>query len=114
MIFKKLILQNIRSYENLTIEFPRGSVLLAGDIGSGKTSILLGLQFALFGLQPGQKGASILRQGTDNAYACLEVDIDGEIMTLERTIKKSKNGRKDGSHEKNGTRFHLKYGRFAP
>ena len=92
MLFKKLTIQNIRSYENLTIEFPKGSVLLAGDIGSGKTSILLGLQFALFGLQPGQKGASILRQGTDNAYACLEIDVDGEIITLERTIKKAKNG----------------------
>jgi len=92
MMFKKLTIQNIRSYENLTIEFPRGSILLAGDIGSGKTSILLGLQFALFGLQPGQKGSSILRQGTDNAYACLEFEIDGEIITLERTIKKSKSG----------------------
>lgn len=92
MIFKKLTIQNIRSYENLVIEFPKGSVLLAGDTGSGKTSILLGLQFALFGLQPGQRGASILRQGEDNAYACLEIDIDDKIVTLERTIKKSKNG----------------------
>jgi len=92
MIFKKLTIQNIRSYENLTIEFPKGSVLLAGDIGSGKTSILLGLQFALFGLQPGQKGNSILRQGTENAYASLEIDIDGKTIILERTIKKSKSG----------------------
>ena len=92
MIFKKLVLQNIRSYENLEIEFPRGSLLLAGDIGSGKTSILLGLQFALFGLQPGKKGASILRQGKDEAYARLELEIDGEIVNLERIIKKSKTG----------------------
>ncbi|MFH1521834.1 MAG: AAA family ATPase [archaeon] len=92
MLFKKLTIQNIRSYEDLTIEFPKGSILFAGDIGSGKTSILLGLQFALFGLQPGQKGTSILRQGTDNAYACLDIEVDGEIITLERTIKKSKNG----------------------
>ena len=92
MIFKKLTIQNIRSYENLTIEFPKGSVLLAGDIGSGKTSILLGLQFALFGLQPGQKGMSILRQGKESAYACVELDIDGEVITLERSIKKAKNG----------------------
>ncbi|MCK4650215.1 hypothetical protein KAT36_03195 [Candidatus Pacearchaeota archaeon] len=92
MIFKSLKLENIRSYENLQIQFPKGSVLLAGDIGSGKTSILLGLQFALFGLQPGQKGASILRQGKDEAYACLELEIDGEIIILERTIKKSKSG----------------------
>lgn len=92
MLFKKLTIQNIRSYENLIIEFPKGSVLLAGDIGSGKTSILLGLQFALFGLQPGQKGTSILRQGTDTAYVRLDLDIDGESITIERTIKKSLNG----------------------
>ena len=92
MIFKSLTLENIRSYKNLTIQFPKGSVLLAGDIGSGKTSILLGLQFALFGLQPGQKGASILKQGEDRAFASLELEIDGEMVTLERTIKKSKSG----------------------
>jgi len=92
MRFKKLTIENIRSYKNLTIEFPRGSILLAGNIGSGKTSILLGLQFALFGLQPGQKGSSILRQGTDSAYACLELDIDENQVIIERTIKKSKAG----------------------
>jgi|TARA_B100001971_G_scaffold200044_1_gene211286 exonuclease SbcC len=91
MLLKKLKLQNIRSYEELEIKFPKGSVLLAGDIGSGKTSILLGLQFALFGLQPGQKGSSILRQGFDNAYAMLELEVEGEIIVLERTIKKAKN-----------------------
>ena len=90
MIFKSLKLKNIRSYENLEIKFPRGSLLLAGDIGSGKTPILLGLQFALFGLQPGQKGASILRQGEDEARAYLELEIDEENIILERTIKKSK------------------------
>ena len=92
MIFKSLKLENIRSYEKLTIEFPKGSVLLAGDIGSGKTSVLLGLHFALFGLQPGQKGASILRQGENRAYACLELEVDGEVIILERTIKKSNSG----------------------
>ncbi len=92
MIFKSLKLENIRSYESLTIEFPKGSVLLTGDIGSGKTSILLGLQFALFGLQPGQKGSSILRQGEDSAYVYLELEIDGELIILERTIKKAKSG----------------------
>lgn len=92
MIFKKLVLENIRSYENLELEFPKGSFLLAGDIGSGKTSILLGLQFALFGLQPGQKGSSILKQGKESAYARLDLEVDSQIITLERTIKKSSNG----------------------
>jgi exonuclease SbcC len=92
MLFKKLVLENIRSYKDLTIEFPRGSILLAGNIGSGKTSILLGLQFALFGLQPGQKGSSILRQGKDKASTQLDIEINGELATLKRTIRRSKSG----------------------
>lgn len=92
MLFKKLKLVNIRSYTDLEIEFPQGSILLAGDIGAGKTSILLGLQFALFGLQPGQKGDSILRSGTNNAYTSLEIEIDHEKILIERTIKKNSSG----------------------
>src|SRR3989344_229061 len=92
MLFKKLKLVNIRSYTDLEIESPQGSILLAGDIGAGKTSILLGLQFALFGLQPGQKGDSILRSGTNNAYTSLEIEIDHEKILIERTIKKNSSG----------------------
>jgi len=92
MILKKLKLKNIRSYKELEIEFPIGSILLSGDIGAGKTSILLALQFALFGLQPGQKGSSILRQGEELAEVYLEFEIDNELCVIERTIKKSKNG----------------------
>ena len=77
MIFKKLKFQNIRSYKELEIDFPKGSTLLAGNIGAGKTSILLALQFALFGLQPGQKGASILRQDSDTASVYLELEVEG-------------------------------------
>ena len=90
MIFKKLKINNIRSYKEMEIEFPTGSTLLAGDIGSGKTSILLALQFALFGLQPGQKGASILRQNEDSASVCLELEVDGKRVTIERSLKKGK------------------------
>ena len=61
MIIKKITLKNIRSYENQVIDFPDGSTLLSGDIGSGKTSILLGIEFALFGLQPGQRGILFLK-----------------------------------------------------
>ncbi len=92
MIIKKLIMKNIRSFEELEVNFQKGSTLLSGEIGVGKTSILLGLQFALFGLQPGQKGASILRQGEDSSYAGLEIEVDGNKIFIERTIKASKSG----------------------
>jgi exonuclease SbcC len=92
MIIKKIRMKNIRSYENLELEFPKGSLLLWGDIGTGKTSILLGIQFALFGLQPGQKGTSILRNGKDDASVYLEFEIDSNKIELERSIKRSKSG----------------------
>ncbi|MGY4884845.1 MAG: AAA family ATPase [Nanobdellota archaeon] len=90
MKIKKIILDNIRSYEHQEINFPDGSVLLSGDIGSGKTSVLLGIEFALFGLQPGQKGSSILRNGQVQGGVSIEFEVDDKVIVLERTLKKSK------------------------
>lgn len=84
----KIILKNIRSYEFLEIIFPEGSTLLSGDIGSGKTSILLAIEFALFGLQPGQRGSSLLRNGSDEGGVSMEFEIDGKNILIERTIKR--------------------------
>ena len=92
MKLKRLQLRNLRSYSELDISFPEGSVLLMGDIGSGKTSVLLGIQFGLFGLQPGQKGSSLLKNGEENAWVSLEIEIEGKNIIIERTIKKTKNG----------------------
>jgi len=90
MIIKKITLDNIRSYTHVELEFTGGSTLLSGDIGSGKTSILLGIEFALFGLQPGQRGAFLLRNGENEGGVKLEFELDGQTIILERTLKKSK------------------------
>ncbi|MEX0920922.1 MAG: AAA family ATPase [Candidatus Pacearchaeota archaeon] len=90
MRLKKIKLKNIRSYQEEEIVFPEGSILLSGDIGSGKTSVLLGIEFALFGLQPGQRGNSLLRNGEDEGGVVLEVDVDGESAIIERTLKRGK------------------------
>lgn len=90
MILKKISLNNIRSYENQEIEFNEGSVLLSGDIGSGKTSILLAIEFALFGLQPGQRGSAILRNGANEGGVSIEFEVGGKSILIERTMKKGK------------------------
>src|SRR3989338_8114082 len=90
MILKKITLNNIRSYNNQTIEFPEGSTLLSGDIGSGKTSVLLGIEFALFGLQPGQRGNSLLRNGEKEGGVTLEFEVDDKDIIIERVLKKGK------------------------
>ncbi|MBT3691377.1 AAA family ATPase [archaeon] len=89
MRIKKLSIENIRSYENQEIEFPTGSTLLSGDIGSGKTTILLAIEFALFGLQPSQKASSLLRTNTDTGKVILEFEIEDRNITIERSLKKT-------------------------
>lgn len=88
MKFKKIKLKNIRSYENQEIEFSEGPLLLAGDIGSGKTSILLAIEYALFGLQPGQKGSALLRNNASVGEVVLEFEIDGQDIIIERRLKR--------------------------
>jgi len=89
MILKKITLNNIRSYEHQEVEFTEGSTLLSGDIGSGKTSILLGIEFALFGLQPGQRGSLLLRNQEKQGGVIMEFEVDGKKVIVERTLKKS-------------------------
>jgi len=90
MLLKKIKLENIRSYESQEIEFPTGSTLLSGDIGSGKTSVLLAVEFALFGLQPSQRGTSLLKNGKNKGRVVLEVEIDNKHIIIERNLKRSR------------------------
>jgi len=90
MKLKKITLSNIRSYKFQEIVFPEGSTLLSGDIGSGKTSVLLGIEFALFGLQPGQRGTSLLRNGEVEGRVIIEFEVDGKEIIIERSLKKGK------------------------
>lgn len=95
MIIKKVSLHNIRSYEDAEIDIPEGSVLLSGDIGSGKSSVLFAIEFALFGLQPGQRGASLLKNGKEEGFVRLEIDIAGRDIIIERGLKRGKSVTQD-------------------
>lgn len=90
MIIKKIKLSNIRSYTENTIEMPEGSVLLSGNIGSGKSSILLAVDFALFGLRKGElTGSGLLRNGEDKGSVELEFELNEENIEIKRTLKRS-------------------------
>ncbi len=93
MIIKKIKLENIRSYAIQEITLPEGSVLLSGDIGSGKSTILLAADFALFGLRkPDLTGASLLRNGTNSGSVELHLEIDGKDVVIKRALKRTQSG----------------------
>lgn len=93
MIIHSLRLRNIRSYVDSTIEFPRGAVLLSGDIGCGKTSILLAIEFAIFGIMKGVlSGNTLLRHGAQNGFVELSFTLGKDKCVIKRSLKRSAKG----------------------
>ncbi len=93
MIIKKIKLKNIRSYIEEEIKFPENITLLSGDIGSGKSTILLAIDFALFGIRRGElSGSALLRNGSHEGYIILNFTIDNKEIFIKRTLKKTNNG----------------------
>lgn len=98
MIINKLKLTNIRSYGNEEISFPKGNLLLSGDIGSGKTTLLLAIDFVLFGLRKGSlSGGSLLRHGEKDGNVELNFEIDGKNVIIKRGLKREKLGVRQSS-----------------
>ncbi len=91
MLLKQLKLQNIRSYVDQTINFSSGSTLLSGDIGSGKSTVLLAVEFALFGTsRPELPGEILLRKGAVQASVELTFILNGQEIIIKRNLKKEK------------------------
>lgn len=92
MIIHSIKLQNIRSYISEVINFSEGSTLLLGDIGSGKTTILLSIEFAIFGILRGSvTGSTLLRHGKNQGSVELNLSIDNKNVTIKRFLKRGKN-----------------------
>ncbi|MEM2921632.1 MAG: AAA family ATPase [Candidatus Bathyarchaeia archaeon] len=91
MILKSLRLENIRSYIDQTIEFPLGTTLFEGDIGTGKSTILLAIEFALFGLGS-ERGGALLRLGSNRGSVTLKFEVDGEEYEIYRSLERRGKG----------------------
>ena len=92
MFLKKLELKNIRSYRELVIDFKRGITLLAGDIGSGKTTILLSIEFALLGLHSDITGSVLLRHGEQKGEVKLTFEVEGQEYLVCRNLSRASTG----------------------
>jgi exonuclease SbcC len=106
MIIKKIEITNIRSYKDkTTIELPVGRILFQGDIGSGKSTILSAIEFALFGL--GDIDANhLLRIGESKGSVLLEFESCGKTYNVFRSLLKRGNKifQEEGFLYENGVR----------
>ena len=92
MILNTLTLENIRSFTKQTLAFPKGNTLLSGDVGSGKSTILQAIEFALFGLKRGElNGGSLLRNGKDTGSVALAFTLNDKEVFIKMALKRGTN-----------------------
>ncbi|MEK6982634.1 MAG: SMC family ATPase [Candidatus Micrarchaeota archaeon] len=90
-------LTNWRSHANSNLAFSKGTNLLIGSMGSGKSSVLDAICFALFGTFPSLEKRKLnlentLRLNENSAQIELNFNCRGENYKVERIIKKDKRG----------------------
>ena len=88
-----LLLKNWRTHENTSLEFGRGTNLIIGIMGSGKSAVLDGLCYALFGTFPAAKRREVsledsLRWGSSEAEIRLIFSANEKKYEAVRKFKK--------------------------
>lgn len=90
MIPRRLVLRNFLSHEDTTIDFrPLHAAVLTGRNGAGKSAILDGITFALWG-ESRAAGAQVVRIGEAEASVELVFDLAGVEYTVRRRRSTSK------------------------
>jgi exonuclease SbcC len=96
-MIKSIRLVNWRSHADSVLEFRKGTNLLVGIMGAGKSSVLEGISFGLFGTFPALerrklKQDDIVRLSEPEAKVVLGFEWDGSEYRVERSIERSKKG----------------------
>jgi len=85
-------LENIRSHIKSTVPFTRGFNCLVGGLGTGKSSVLYAVDFALFGEPIGRSFEYLLREGADSAKVTVHFTQNGKTYKLTRGLKRRGKG----------------------
>lgn len=106
-MISRVYLRNWRSHKETEVTFSDGVNVLVGEMGAGKSSVLDGITYGLYGTLPALKSRDITledllrRTPTQAEEAVVEVDfiIDGTTYTVRREVKRTSNGAKTDTAE---------------
>ena len=85
----RLRLRNWRTYENLDLSIGLGTTFVVAPNGVGKTSLVYGLAWAVFGGYSGIDPKACIRAGTDRAEVAADLDLpDGRRLVITRVVKR--------------------------
>ena len=84
-MIRRLVLQNWRAYEHLELDFEPGATFVVAPNGVGKSSIVEGARFALFGLVPPAREGAARISRTGPTQATVEVELpSGRRLSVSR------------------------------
>ncbi len=107
-MIKSIELKNWKTHKHTKLDFSKGTNILIGQMGSGKSSIMDAISFALFGTFPSiqHRRISVSKlvrnkpMQEQNGYVKLEFNFDGTDYSIKREI--SFDGKSSATIEKNG------------
>lgn len=79
-------LGNFLSHHNTKLPFEKGVTVFVGQNGAGKSSVIDGITFALFGQHTRNSNKSLIRRGSNQGYAKLDFTITGRAFEAVRKI----------------------------
>jgi exonuclease SbcC len=102
MMIRSIRLLNWRSHADTNLEFRKGTNLIVGIMGAGKSSILEAISFAFFGTFPALerrklKLEDIIRLNEAQARVILTFGWDGKEYRVERSLERTKRGISSGA-----------------
>lgn len=88
MIIKGIELNNIRSHVNSFIDLNKGITVFSGRTGSGKSTFMMSIAYALFGSDANISNESLLRRGSKNGFARIVFSNNNHDYEIMRGVKR--------------------------
>ncbi|MCW4030948.1 MAG: SMC family ATPase, partial [Candidatus Bathyarchaeota archaeon] len=92
MKIESVQVENIRSHVKSTVLFERGFNCIVGGVGTGKSSILYAIDFALFGEPLGRSFEYLIRDSADKAKVTVRFAQNGRVYKLVRGLRRRGKG----------------------
>ena len=90
MIISDIYLENIRSHNRTTVKFIEGINIITGNTGSGKSSILMSIEYALFGKigEGKDEGKILLRRNAKDGKITIKIEDGEDKFEVSRGLKR--------------------------
>jgi DNA repair exonuclease SbcCD ATPase subunit len=86
-MIQRLELQNWRAYDRLDLELGPGATFVVASNGIGKTSLIMGAAWGIFGDMAGVQGANEIRGEAESATVKVELRLpSGDVLGITRSV----------------------------